>query len=250
MVYLSSCQGFINLDLSPCLGGSFPILMAGDLNGKHVHWNSMLITPRGRGFCDCANEYSCLIFRLDTPTTIPCNIFPISDALDIVIAKDWVTPAYLTTCSELSTDQLPVPINTQCQSSFLNPLECPDLRTDWSKFHFSLEVGLPSNPDLLNEVPCVECVKKLPSVILMVLAESTSKCCLSENSRPLILAHIEDEIHLKNQLRRQWQITRFKASVTEPSNVVKQAQQAKGHQPAPTSVSFLVGCLVGTQAFV
>jgi hypothetical protein len=62
----------------------------------------------------------------------------------------------------------------------------------------------------------------------MVPAESTSKCCLNEDSQPLILAHIEDEIRLKNWLRRQWQITRFKASVTKPSDAVKQAQQAKG----------------------
>jgi len=82
------------------------------------------------------------------------------------------------------------------------------------------------------------------------VAKSTSKYCLSEDSWPLILAHIENEMRLKNQLRRQWQITRFKASVTEPSDVVKQAQQAKGCQLAPTSVSPLVVWLVGTQAFV
>jgi hypothetical protein len=84
----------------------------------------------------------------------------------------------------------------------------------------------------------------------MVLAEPTSKCCLGEDSQTLILAHIEDEICLENQLRRQWQITSFKASITEPSNVVKQAQQAKGRQLAPTSVSSLVGLMVGRQAFV
>ena len=113
-VYLSSCQPFINLDLSACLGGSFPILMARDLNDKHVHWNSRLITPRGRGFCDCAIEYSCLIFKPDTLTTMPCNFFPIPDALDIIIAEDRVTPVYLTTCSGLGVDQLPVLINTRC----------------------------------------------------------------------------------------------------------------------------------------
>jgi len=67
-----------------------------------------------------------------------------------------------------------------------------------------------------------------------MLAESTSKCCLSENSRPLILAHIEDEIRLKNQLRRQWQFTRFIVSLTEHCDAVKRAQQAEGHQIAPT----------------
>jgi len=92
-------------------------------------------------------------------------------------------------------------------------------------------------------VACVSRVKKLSSAILTMLTESTSKCCLSEDSRPLILAHIEDEIRLKNQLRRQWQITRFKVSVTEPCNAVKRAQQAEGRKLAPISFSSLVGWL-------
>jgi len=180
---------------------------------------------------------------------MPWNFIPIPDALDIVILKDRVTPVYLTTCSGLSADQLPVLINTWCQSSFLNPLDRPDLRTDWSKFHFSLEVRLPSNPTLLNEVACVACVKKLSSAISMVLAESTSKCCRSEDSRPLIVAYIEYEICLKKWLRRQWQITRFKASITKPSSVVKQVQQAKGCQLAPNSVSCLVGWLAHKHSY-
>jgi hypothetical protein len=43
----------------------------------------------------------------------------------------------------------------------------------------------------------------------------------------------------------QWQITRFKVSVTKPSDAIKQAQQAMGRQLAPTTVSSLVGWLVG-----
>jgi len=38
----------IALDLSSCLGGGLTVLMVGDLNAKHVDWNSRLITIRGR----------------------------------------------------------------------------------------------------------------------------------------------------------------------------------------------------------
>jgi hypothetical protein len=139
-----------------------PILMVGDWNEKHVHWNSRLITTNGRGLCNCTNEYSCLIYGPDTPTTMSYNFFPIPNALDIINTKDPFTPVYPTMCSGLSADHLPVLINTQCQSSFLNPLDHPNLRTDWSKFHASLEIGLPSNPDLPDEVAidaCQETVK-------------------------------------------------------------------------------------------
>ena len=42
--YLSHTRLLIASDLSACLGGDLPLLMAGDLNAKHVEWNSRLIT--------------------------------------------------------------------------------------------------------------------------------------------------------------------------------------------------------------
>jgi hypothetical protein len=48
-----------------------PVLMAGDLNSKHVDWNSRVSTRRGKLLRDYADENSCLIFGADSPTTIP-----------------------------------------------------------------------------------------------------------------------------------------------------------------------------------
>jgi len=47
VVYLSLSRPLFAFDLSPCLGGDLPMLMAGDSNAKHVDWNFGLIT-RGR----------------------------------------------------------------------------------------------------------------------------------------------------------------------------------------------------------
>jgi endonuclease/exonuclease/phosphatase (EEP) superfamily protein YafD len=47
-VYLSPSRHQIASDLSACFGGGLPVLMAGDLNAKHVEWNSRLTTKRGR----------------------------------------------------------------------------------------------------------------------------------------------------------------------------------------------------------
>ena len=46
--YLSPTRPLIASDLSACVGGGLPNLMLGDLNAKHVQWNSRLITKRGR----------------------------------------------------------------------------------------------------------------------------------------------------------------------------------------------------------
>jgi hypothetical protein len=78
--------------------------MAGDLNAKHVDWNSRLITTRGWHLRDYANVHSCLIYWPETPTTNPYNSSATPDVLDTVITKNLVIPVYLTTCSALSSD--------------------------------------------------------------------------------------------------------------------------------------------------
>jgi hypothetical protein len=60
-VYPSPSRPLIGAELSACLSGGFPVLMAGDLNAKHVDRNSGLITTRGRRLRDYANEHFCLI---------------------------------------------------------------------------------------------------------------------------------------------------------------------------------------------
>ena len=67
-VYLSPCRPLIKRDLSACLDGGLPFLMEGDLNAKHVDWNSRLITTRGRLLRDYADRMSCLIYSPNSPT--------------------------------------------------------------------------------------------------------------------------------------------------------------------------------------
>jgi hypothetical protein len=111
---------------------------------------------------------------------------------------------YLTTISALSSDHLPILIDTHCRSTFLSPPDRLDLRkTDWSKFQACLEAGLPANPDLPNKVAIDTCVKDLSSTISNALTVSTPKCRPRADLRPPIPARIQDEIHQKNRLRRQ-----------------------------------------------
>jgi hypothetical protein len=58
--YLSPSRPLIGADLTACFGGGSPVLMAGDLNAKHVDWNSRLTTKRGKLLRDYADENSCL----------------------------------------------------------------------------------------------------------------------------------------------------------------------------------------------
>ena len=110
--YLSPSRPLIGAELFACFGGGLPVLMAGDLNAKHVHWNSRLSTKRGKTLRDYADENSCLIFVPDFPTTYPYNPSVTPEVLDIVITKNLQIPEYLTTCPALSSVHLPIIIDT------------------------------------------------------------------------------------------------------------------------------------------
>jgi hypothetical protein len=92
---LSPSRPLIGAELSAYFGGGTPVLLAGDLNAKHVDWNSRLTTRRGKLLRDYADGNSCLIFGPDTPTTDPYNPLVTPDVLDIVMTKNLTSPVYL-----------------------------------------------------------------------------------------------------------------------------------------------------------
>ena len=184
--------------------------MAGDLNAKHVDWNSRLTTRRGKLLRDYADENS------STPTTNPYNPSATPDVLDIAVTKDLPFPVYLTSCSALSSDHLPVLIDTTCRSSFHHPPHRPNLRcTDWANFQTNLEDQLAFHPELHNGIPIDTCVENLSCPALQALGASTHKCHPRDYQRLLISAGIQDDIRLKIRLRRPWQVTRDPALKAE-----------------------------------
>jgi hypothetical protein len=66
----------------------------------------------------------------------------------------------------------------------------------------------------------------MSSAILEALAASTPKSRPRDDPRPPILACIQDEIRMKNRLRRQWQITRDPA----PKAKVNRIQRSVTYQ--------------------
>ena len=86
--YLSPSRPLIGADLTACFGGGLPVLLVGDLNDKHVDWNSRLSTRRGKLLRGYADENSCVVFGTDCPTTNPYNPSAIPDVPDNVITKN------------------------------------------------------------------------------------------------------------------------------------------------------------------
>jgi hypothetical protein len=208
-VYVSPCRPLIKSDLTACLSGGFHLVIAGDLNAKHVDWNSRLTTVRGKLLRDYTDRHSCLIHGPETPTTVPYNPCATPDVLDIAVTKNVRTPVHLTACSALSSDHLPILIDTTCRSSFLNPTDRLDFkRTYWSMFQASQENVIPFNTETADLAGIDACVGSLTSAISGAFEVTSLKSRLRPDLRPPIPARIQDEIRLKNRLRRQWQLTR------------------------------------------
>jgi hypothetical protein len=70
-VYFSPSRPIVATDLTPCFGGGFSVLMVGDVNAKHVGWNSRLTTTWAKLLRDCASGNSCLIYGPGSPTIVP-----------------------------------------------------------------------------------------------------------------------------------------------------------------------------------
>ena len=118
VAYLSPSRTLIISDLSACFCGGLPALRAGDLNVKHMDWNSRLITRRGKLSGEYTNQTSCFTYGPDTTTINAFNPSATCDVLDIVITKHLASPVHLTSCSAMSLDHLLVLINMTCPSFF------------------------------------------------------------------------------------------------------------------------------------
>jgi hypothetical protein len=159
VVYLLPSRPHIGGEVTACFGRGLPVLLTGDLNAKHVEWNSWLSMRLGKLLSDYADMNSCLIFGQDSPTTNPYNPSASPDVLDVMITKDLPSLVHLTSCSALISDHLPVIIDTMCRSSFLHPLDRSDFRrTDWANFQSHLEAEIPFNPELHNEMAVDTCI--------------------------------------------------------------------------------------------
>jgi hypothetical protein len=192
-VYVSPSHPLIRADLTACFGGGLPVLMAGDLNAKHVDLNSRMTTRRGKILRDYADGNSCLIFGPDTPTTNPYNPSVTADVLEIVLTQNLSVPVYdFVLCTKLGP---PSGSHRHCLSLFLfHPPDRPDFRrTDWANFQTHLEDKIPFDPELLNGMAMDMCVENFSCAVLKALAASTPKRRLRNDLRPPIPAGIQDE---------------------------------------------------------
>ena len=146
--------------------------MAGDINDKHADWNSRLSTRRGKLLRELVSD-----LWTGHPNYQPIQYLRNPRYLRHRDNQEHLIPVYLTPCSALSWDHLPLLIETMCQSSFHHPPDSSDFRlTHWAKFQTHLENQIPFDPELHNEMAIDKCVENFSGVVLKALAASAPKC--------------------------------------------------------------------------
>jgi hypothetical protein len=198
-VYLSPSRSLISAVLDACLDGELPVLMAGDHNAKQIDFNSRLTTTRRKLLRDNADGNSFLIFGPNSPTRNPYDHSATPYVIDFVITRGLPSSVALVSCSALSTDLLPVLIDTGCFLAFHYTPDRPTVRyTDWAKFQTHLKSEIPLIPELHNGKDIDSFVENRSGAILGALTASTPKRRPHEYTSPLIPAGFQDEIRLKN----------------------------------------------------
>jgi len=94
-----------------------------------------------------------------------------------------------------------------------------------------LEEVIPFDPELHNEMAIDTCVENFSGAVLKALATSTPKRRPRDDPRPPIPAGIQDEIRMKNQLRRPWQITRDPTLKAEVNRLQRPLSQRVEERP-------------------
>jgi len=173
---VSTSRPLIGADLTTCFNWGLQVLMAGVLKAKHVDWKPRLSTRHGELIHDYGDENSGLIFGSESPTTNPFNPSVTPDVLDIVITNNLSFRVYLTSRSALSSDYLPVLVDTAFRSSVQHPPDRSDFsRNDWANFQVQLEEIIPFVPEFYKEMAIDTCVENFSGAVLKALAESTLK---------------------------------------------------------------------------
>jgi len=181
----------------PVVGADLPPVSAGDCRYWWRATSTQNTWMGTRGWAQDEGNY-CVIMPTRTVWSLHRTLERLTHTTPWVFPMSWTS----------GSDHLPVVIDTTCRSSFQHLPDRPDFRhTDWANFQTHLEDQISFDPQLHNGMAIDTCVDNFSGAVLKALATSNPKRRPRGDTRPAILAGIQDYIRLKSRLRRQLQIT-------------------------------------------
>jgi len=207
-VYKNPNTSLQTTDLDALLDTSHKTIIAGDLNAKHLSWNSRINNSSGNKLSRYLDDkLNITVASPTTPTHYPNNPNHLPDILDIAIMKTGQLKFHLENFpSSLSSDHSPIIINLNHLVSLSSPPK-PILFTDWEKFRGLDESTHFPPPKLASPQEIETSIHFLTNVISATLKSCSSTLTPNTQNHDLP-RNIIREISFKRRLRALWQRTR------------------------------------------
>ncbi|GFR10752.1 RNA-directed DNA polymerase from mobile element jockey [Trichonephila clavata] len=194
------------------------VLIAGDLNAKHVSWSpNTQQNVAGhviRRFCDSTG------FPLSAPLE-PTHFHKSlnNTVIDMAISKG-MTITEVSSIPELSSDHNPVLFEVSLDN-FTSPALSTYAFPNWSKFQTILTNTLPGNPKISNTDDIDNAIQNFNSTFKNAFNNSST---FKTINKPIscIPSVIRDKIKIKNRLRKDWQDTKYPPYKTQLNKLQKE----------------------------
>lgn len=193
-------------DLSQLINIGRKVLIAGDLNAKHVNWNCNINNRNGNTVFNFQNTTNVIVDFSDKPTHIPPNNMS-PTTIDIVLNKNTLITKPVS-LPELNSDHNPVKFsittNTRPESHLIKITSFKD--TNWDSFRKTVNDRVIINNNITSAAQLEEEVSKLTKILQHAKTKHT-KLLTINNMREKLPDNIKIKINHKNALRRLWQNT-------------------------------------------
>lgn len=209
-------------DLDALLRDPMPTLLAGDLNCKHVAWNSRNGNTNGRLLHAHSTSRAYSVLGPVAPTYYSTSQHR-PDVLDITLLMNTTRSVALNVLQELSSDHNPVVISYGDEVIEVDVEPRLNLRkTDWVRFRAQMDHDIADDSPLINTRADIDrYLAMLTDCITSALSQSTPPAKASRNADFDLPMHIVKSIQAKNKVRKLWQRYRLPSLKTNLNSMVK-----------------------------
>lgn len=206
VAYNRPLNTFTNHDLDTLFGLDAKVVLAGDFNAKHPHWNCHTSNSNGNTLLEFCSLKYIDILHSDSHTLIPSNNTT-PTTIDLVLSKNLTNISKPTVKHTLTSDHNVVQfyINNFTRNKSFRPVTSYK-NTDWSKFRRRLDDLITINNNITDRETLDREIDTLTKHINTAKAEN-SKTYTKDNTRDVFPEDIQNTITQRNRCRKLWQQT-------------------------------------------
>src|SRR5436190_4087426 len=189
---------------------NLPLILAGDLNAKHLAWYSRVNNASGRSLLKFATEHHLAVIGPEEPTHFHRAGHP-PDLLDIAVVRGYNHNINVSTTNDLSSDHNPIIIDLHNDEKGSTPTTST---TNWEVFTSLLNDEFGNLPIINTTQELDEAVAVLTTKVQRAIHKASRPKPTAAANRPKLPAQILEIIKNRQAARRTWHRTHDPADKT------------------------------------